>query len=407
MNVSATGVVDAPHLSLSEFLDVAGLDFESYHDMMSSASALGLYPHFLEENARRYIAFQSRNPDIPFGTIIAYVNVNIDLGFYRHIETVRNPYEVHSLVNKNFRLPTGWRPGDLVDIGTGHFMRKEASENFRMLRTAMRDAGLRLQVIATFRSYQTQAGTHSRAVGRFGLASADRQFARPGHSEHQLGLAMDILHRSGFEFMTQARFQNTREYAWLLENAHNFGFILRYPNKYRHIHGYIFEPWHWRFVGVEIATAMHNEGIVLFEEFYGRYLDSRVIERVWQDLAGETYRRIFGVDVFLDEEMLSFDVPPRSINNRVMVPLRAIFEEFGATVSWNAATQTVTASKDDTLVVMTIGCTSPTVNGQVVRIDLPGVIINGHTLAPLRFIAEAFGGTVNWDGATRTASITR
>ncbi|MCL2391615.1 MAG: stalk domain-containing protein [Oscillospiraceae bacterium] len=405
MPATASSTIDAPHLSLYDFLNITGLDFESYHNMMASASASGRYPHFLEGNRQRYEAFRARNPEIPFAAVIAYVNVNADLGFYRHIEPVRDPYEIHALVNKNFGLPSGFQPSDFVDIGTGHLMRAEAAEHFRKMSAEIRDAGLRVQVIVTFRSYQTQAGTHGRGVSRFGQASADRQFARPGHSEHQLGLAVDILQRSGFEFMTQARFQNTREYAWLLENGHRFGFILRYPNEYRHIHGYIYEPWHWRFVGVDVATAMHHEGIALLEEFYGRYLDSRIFNRVLKDLMGKTYPRIFGMDVFYDGQALSFDVPPRAINNRIVVPLRAIFEALGATVRWDAATQTVTASTDDTVVVMTIGCTFPTVNGQIVEIDLPGVVVNGRTLAPLRFVAEAFGRTVDWDAHARTASL--
>jgi len=261
-----------------------GLDFETYHAMMLEMSTAGEYPHFIEDNIKRYLFFQAKNPDIPFGTVIAYVNVNVDIGFYHNIETVPNPYEFSTLVNKNFALPANWEPDDFVNIGSGHRLRSDAAEQLAKMRTAISEDGLRLQLIASFRSYQTQAGTHARGVRRHGLASADRQFARAGHSEHQLGLAVDILHRSGFQFMTQARFQYTREFDWLMENAHNFGFILRYPDEYRHIHGYIFEPWHWRFVGVEIATAMYNEGIILFEEFYGRYLAPAVLERAQREL---------------------------------------------------------------------------------------------------------------------------
>jgi hypothetical protein len=112
------------------------------------------------------------------------------------------------------------------------------------------------------------------------------------------------------------------------------------------------------------------------------------------------------VRVSLDGRRLAFDVPAQMINNRTMVPLRGIFEAMGATVRWDNATQTVTATKGDTVVVMRIGDTSPTVNGRVVPIDQPGVVVDGRTLAPLRFVAEAFGGTVRWDGATWTASIT-
>jgi hypothetical protein len=71
----------------------------------------------------------------------------------------------------------------------------------------------------------------------------------------------------------------------MLENAHNFGFILRYPYGYTHIHGFIYEPWHWRFVGIDIATAMYEQGIIVYEEFYGRFLASDVLKAVQEYLS--------------------------------------------------------------------------------------------------------------------------
>jgi len=112
------------------------------------------------------------------------------------------------------------------------------------------------------------------------------------------------------------------------------------------------------------------------------------------------------VIVQLDGRFITSAVPPQVINGRTMLPLRAVFEAMGASVQWNGATQTVTATKGTTVVVMTIGNTSPTVNGKVVSIDQPACIVRGSTLAPLRFIAEAFGGTVEWNSAMRIAKIT-
>jgi len=112
------------------------------------------------------------------------------------------------------------------------------------------------------------------------------------------------------------------------------------------------------------------------------------------------------ISVFLDGVQLTFDVPPQLMNDRTMVPLRAVFEAMGAYVDWDGDTETVTGTKGDTVVVLTIGDTSPTINGQVVTIDQPGVIVNDRTLAPLRFVGEAFGGIVEWDGDTQTVTIT-
>jgi len=112
------------------------------------------------------------------------------------------------------------------------------------------------------------------------------------------------------------------------------------------------------------------------------------------------------ISVYLDGTPLTFDVPPQTIDGRILVPLRAIFEALGAGVDWNEATRVITATKDGTTVVLTIGSNTATVNGQSVTLDVPPQVIDGRTLVPLRFVAESFGVTVDWDGSTRTVTIT-
>ena len=110
--------------------------------------------------------------------------------------------------------------------------------------------------------------------------------------------------------------------------------------------------------------------------------------------------------VILDGEQLSFsDAQPIIEDGRTLVPLRSIFEAMGATVSWDQDTLTVTAVKGNTKVILPIWSTEPTINGQVKKLDVPAKIINGRTLAPLRFVGEAFGGTVGWDQASQTITI--
>jgi len=240
-----------------------------------------LYPHFLSRNEQRYATHHAKNPGLPYSKVISLVNANADLVFYEEIETAHDQDSITILLNKNFILTDGFRPDDLESISSGHMLRAEAAEQFIKMREEMISLGYRIHLISTYRSHQTQQRKHAAGVASYGLVSADRQYARAGHSEHQTGLAIDILHRSksSEERMSQVRFETTSEYAWLRENAHNYGFILRYPREYRHIHGYIFEPWHWRFVGVDVATAMRNEGITLYEEYYGRYLAPGVDDR--------------------------------------------------------------------------------------------------------------------------------
>ncbi len=109
--------------------------------------------------------------------------------------------------------------------------------------------------------------------------------------------------------------------------------------------------------------------------------------------------------VILNGSQLQFEVEPRIENGRTLVPLRAIFEAMGANVEWNDSTRTVTARTSNTTVVLPIGSTSPTVNGQVWPLDVPAKIVNDRTLAPLRFVGEAFGGKVDWNEQTRVINI--
>lgn len=111
------------------------------------------------------------------------------------------------------------------------------------------------------------------------------------------------------------------------------------------------------------------------------------------------------IKVYLDGELLSFDVPPRIEQGRTLVPLRAIFEAMGATVDWDQSSQIVTATRQEVIVQLPIGSKSPTVNGIVWPLDVPAKIVGDRTLAPLRFVGEAFGGKVEWNEAERTIHI--
>lgn len=274
--------LSSPYLGLSDFLDELEIDFDEYLAIMTAFEDDGVYPHFLEKNSDRYEAFQSNNPDILIGTAIAYVNVNADLGAYEGVLEVPEPElgGITMLVNKNHALPVDWSASDLVDVGAGFLVREEAAERLVEMRDTMREAGFRFFLMSTYRTGTTSARLHNDAVGIWGLTYADLNWARGGHSEHQTGLGADILQRSDVLSLNDAMFENTEEYKWLCENAHNYGFIHRYPLEYEEITGFLFEPWHWRYVGVDIATAMFEKGITVYEEFYGRYLVSDVLHNV-------------------------------------------------------------------------------------------------------------------------------
>lgn len=114
----------------------------------------------------------------------------------------------------------------------------------------------------------------------------------------------------------------------------------------------------------------------------------------------------YGIDVYIDGQALQMDVPAQIVGGRTMVPMRTIFEAMGATVNWDGTTQTATGIKGDKTVILPLGSLNPTINGQAKPLDVAATIVNGRTLAPLRFIGEAFGGSVRWDGTTQTIYIT-
>ncbi|MDF2548799.1 MAG: hypothetical protein K0R93_3697 [Anaerosolibacter sp.] len=109
--------------------------------------------------------------------------------------------------------------------------------------------------------------------------------------------------------------------------------------------------------------------------------------------------------VTIDGQQLSFDVPPTLVQGRTLVPLRTIFESLGAKIEWDAATKTVTGTKGNTIIILTVDKKTATVNGKAVELEVPGTIINNRTLVPARFIAEALGANVGWDGNTKTVII--
>jgi D-alanyl-D-alanine carboxypeptidase len=148
-------------------------------------------------------------------------------------------------------------------------MREEAAIATVELATAMAAAGKGTLVLNSgFRTYKNQEGLYNRTRDTRGLAVAEKLSARPGHSEHQLGLAADFSVK-GQGCVIMVCFGKTEAGIWLAENAHEHGFILRYPKGYKPVTGFQYEPWHFRYVGVELATEIKAKGIKTLEEFWG------------------------------------------------------------------------------------------------------------------------------------------
>ncbi|WP_051314959.1 M15 family metallopeptidase [Alteribacter aurantiacus] len=178
---------------------------------------------------------------------------------------------VDVLVNKEYRLPHDYRPDDLVipDIpftiseqDERMFMREQAAHAIEELFADALGNGLSLFGVSGYRSYESQQRIFSNNVDIQGFSEANRTSAVPGESEHQTGLAMDVTNEVVRYSLTQD-FANTEAGAWLGEHAHKYGFIIRYTEGEEQRTGYTFEPWHLRYVGVDTATLLYENGWIL------------------------------------------------------------------------------------------------------------------------------------------------
>jgi D-alanyl-D-alanine carboxypeptidase len=183
------------------------------------------------------------------------------------------------VVNKQRQIsPLKYQPASLafpafakpkVQNPFGLQMREEAAVATVELATALAEAGKGTLILNSgFRTFKNQQGLYNRTRDTRGLVVAEKLSARPGYSEHQIGLAADFSVK-GQGCVIMVCFGKTEAGIWLAENAHEFGFVLRYPKGYRPITGFQYEPWHFRYVGVELATEMKTKGIKTLEEFWG------------------------------------------------------------------------------------------------------------------------------------------
>lgn len=180
---------------------------------------------------------------------------------------IDHPDSTSVVVNKERPLvPADYAPEDLSSVD-GQLLRTDAAEALKTMQQAAAADGVTVLAISGYRSYAAQSELYRGYTSQYGSDQADTISARPGHSEHQTGLAVDIAAPDG-RCSLQACFEDTPAGAWAAENAHRFGFILRYPAGASAVTGYTYEPWHLRFVGADLARAVHGSGISTLEEYF-------------------------------------------------------------------------------------------------------------------------------------------
>jgi zinc D-Ala-D-Ala carboxypeptidase len=231
------------------------------------------YDYLIINNLNRYNNYKKSHPSLGLDTIITYVNIGLDKPQYSNINNIKNLDNKLILVNKYNKLASDYVPKDLVKINSKYSaknieLQKDANDAFYKLCSDASKEGLDIKAISGYRSYSTQVSLYNNYVKRDGISKADTYSARAGHSEHQTGLAVDV---SGSGIVWD-EFANTKEYKWLITNAANYGFIIRYPLGKENITLYKYEPWHLRYVGIDIAKDIANKNLT-YDEYYIRYLN--------------------------------------------------------------------------------------------------------------------------------------
>lgn len=187
-------------------------------------------------------------------------------GFYQDVQLIEHPEDILVLVNKNNRFEKNYRPIDLEVISLMYaneekYLRKVAKEAFEKLSADAQLLGLSIVAVSAYRNYEYQSNLYQYYVETKGKEYADQCSARPGHSEHQSGLSLDVQGSN----QDYDEFETSNEFTWMQEHAHDYGFILRYPKGKETITGFKYEPWHYRYVGIDVATYIYEHNLTLEE----------------------------------------------------------------------------------------------------------------------------------------------
>ena len=229
-----------------------------------------LFKFYKKENLERYNNYSIKYPELKIKDIVLRVNIGLDHGYYTEVKEVKD-FNTLMLVNKYNYVSNDFIPSDLVDVEEyakpGMKLNIECKNSFIKMAKDAQASNYHIRAISTYRTIDYQTKLYTNYVKKDGEELADTYSARPGYSEHHTGLAIDVDN----ETLSYNNFENTKEFTWMMDNAYKYGFILRYP-KDSTITGYMYEPWHFRYVGINVATYIKNNNLT-FEEYYYEFID--------------------------------------------------------------------------------------------------------------------------------------
>ena len=223
------------------------------------------------ENYDRYLAYKEKENDDAETTVL-YVNMDFDKEDYVD-PLVIDDFDDYVLVNKHRQLSSKYIPDDLVKIKDEYVktdgeieIERNVARAFYDMAEAAEEDGMELMVSSGYRSYEDQEEITNTYLELYGQKYVDNYVAKPGFSEHQTAMSLDVASKSVDTFV------NSDEYVWMMDNAYKYGFILRYPKSKEDITGYKCEAWHYRYVGKKIAKYIHDNNIT-YDEYYVMFLD--------------------------------------------------------------------------------------------------------------------------------------
>lgn len=227
------------------------------------------------ENMGRYMDYYNKNKNLEMEDAIVRVNLNLDYSFYTNTKETPFLNKEYILVNKYLYLGENYVPENLEKIPTeyarsGMMLVNVAKEAFVNMAKKAKEDNHPVLAMSSYRSYDYQVNLYKRYVANDGVEAADTYSARAGFSEHQTGLCVDV-YDGNIEY---TNFETSESFKWMQENAYKYGFILRFPKGLEHITGYQYESWHYRYVGVDIATYIHEHNIT-FEEYYAKFIEPK------------------------------------------------------------------------------------------------------------------------------------
>lgn len=220
--------------------------------------------NFEVDKIHEYEEYQT-NYNTTLSEAVLKVNIGLNHDFYTQIKDIEKKNEYTVLVNKYHSLGD-YTPTDLKSLSYDkkYQLREKAADAFEELVSAAKLENVFIRPYSAYRSFTYQTSLYNRYVQRDGKLEADTYSARPGHSEHQTGLAVDVW-TEGKQKIT------THDAEWLKQNAYKYGFIIRYTEENQSITGYIAEPWHLRFLGSDIATDVVEKNLT-YDEYYDLYI---------------------------------------------------------------------------------------------------------------------------------------